>query len=97
MFNVHLPAFDDGSLRRRQLVEILGLLQAEYDAGGHVVAGGDWNLRLADTAFPYTTRAEEHGMGARPAARADARGMDPGSWTRRGRRTARSSSRTARA
>ena len=33
VFNVHLPAFDDGSLRRRQLVEILELLQAEYESG----------------------------------------------------------------
>jgi endonuclease/exonuclease/phosphatase family metal-dependent hydrolase len=55
VFNVHLPAFDDGSLRRQQLTDVLGLLQAEYEAGRHVIAGGDWNLRLATTAFPYTT------------------------------------------
>jgi hypothetical protein len=28
---------------------------AEYARGRHVIAGRDWNLRLADTAFQYTT------------------------------------------
>ena len=59
IFNVHMPAFDGGSLRRRQLIDVLRLLQAEYEAGNHVVAGGDWNLRLAVTSFPYST-AERH-------------------------------------
>jgi endonuclease/exonuclease/phosphatase family metal-dependent hydrolase len=54
-FNVHLPAFDDGSVRRRQLADVVALLVAEHDAGSFVVAGGDWNLRLVDTAFPHTT------------------------------------------
>lgn len=76
MFNVHLPAFDDGSLRRRQLVEILELLQAEYDAGGHVVAGGDWNLRLAETSFPYTT-AEKYKSWVRDLPP----GVTPAGWT----------------
>lgn len=76
VFNVHLPAFDDGSLRRRQLVEILELLQAEYEAGGHVVAGGDWNLRLADTSFPYTT-AEKNKAWVRDLPP----GVTPAGWT----------------
>lgn len=56
IFNVHLPAFDSGSLRRQQLGDVLELLQAEYRAGKYVVAGGDWNLRLAATTFAYTTK-----------------------------------------
>jgi hypothetical protein len=55
LYNVHLPAFDGGALRRQQLVDVLELLMAEYGRGSYVIAGGDWNLRLADTAFPYTT------------------------------------------
>lgn len=55
LFNVHLAAFDDGALRRQQLEALLKLLQAEYEAGNHVVAGGDWNLLLASTDFPSTT------------------------------------------
>jgi endonuclease/exonuclease/phosphatase family metal-dependent hydrolase len=58
-FNVHLAAFDDGSLRRKQLADVVRLLRAEYESGSHVVAGGDWNMRLADTRFPYST-AERH-------------------------------------
>jgi len=57
VFNVHLAAFDNGVLRRQQLEALLKLLEAEYAAGNHVVAGGDWNLLLASTNFPNT--AEE--------------------------------------
>jgi endonuclease/exonuclease/phosphatase family metal-dependent hydrolase len=53
--NVHLSAFDDGSLRREQLEALLPILEREYAAGHYVIAGGDWNLRLASTEFPYTT------------------------------------------
>lgn len=55
IFNVHLSAFDDGSLRRQQLAEVLRLIEAEYAAGNYVITGGDWNMRLALTEFPYTT------------------------------------------
>lgn len=55
LFNVHLAAFDDGALRRQQLQALLKLLEAEYAAGNHVIAGGDWNLLLAPTEFPSTT------------------------------------------
>lgn len=55
LFNLHLAAFDDGTLRRRQLDELFRLIQEEYRAGNHVIAGGDWNLRLAATEFPHTT------------------------------------------
>jgi endonuclease/exonuclease/phosphatase family metal-dependent hydrolase len=54
-FNLHLAAFDNGTLRRQQLVHVLRLMEAEYAAGNHVIAGGDWNLRLAATEFPHTT------------------------------------------
>ncbi|MEK7315597.1 MAG: endonuclease/exonuclease/phosphatase family protein [Candidatus Eisenbacteria bacterium] len=55
IFEVHLAAFDDGSLRRKQLERVLWLMEREFAAGNHVIAGGDWNLRLAATDFPYTT------------------------------------------
>lgn len=54
--NVHLAAFDDGaSVRRAQLQEIVNFAEAHYRAGHSVIIGGDWNLRLAATAFPHTT------------------------------------------
>ena len=55
--DVHLAAFDRGaSVRGRQLAAVRDFLLAEAAKDNHVVAGGDWNLLLADTAFPYTTR-----------------------------------------
>jgi endonuclease/exonuclease/phosphatase family metal-dependent hydrolase len=52
----HLAAFDDDAIvRTRQLRELLAWAEAEYRAGQHVVIGGDFNLRLAETNFPNTT------------------------------------------
>jgi endonuclease/exonuclease/phosphatase family metal-dependent hydrolase len=54
--DVHLSAFDpQASLRRGQLEAIADFLRAESGRGSYVVLGGDWNLLLADTRFPYTT------------------------------------------
>lgn len=55
LFNLHLAAFDDGPLRKQQLQQVMEMMAEEYRAGNRVVAGGDWNLLLADTSFPYTT------------------------------------------
>lgn len=55
LLNIHLAAFDDGPLRREQLAEVVALMAEEFQAGNRVVAGGDWNLLLADTDFPYST------------------------------------------
>ncbi|MGH2935050.1 MAG: endonuclease/exonuclease/phosphatase family protein [Gaiellaceae bacterium] len=55
VFNVHLSAFDDGVLRRQQLVDVWQCLRDEFDRGSRVVAAGDWNFRLAATSFPYST------------------------------------------
>ena len=56
IMNIHLAAFDDGGqVRSRQVSALLELAQAAYRSGAHVVIGGDWNLRLVDTAFPHET------------------------------------------
>ena len=56
IMNIHLAAFDDGGkVRSRQVSALLELAQAAYRSGAHVVIGGDWNLRLVDTAFPHGT------------------------------------------
>jgi len=54
LLNVHLAAFDDGNLRQSQLKALLTWMQAEYKAGNRIVAGGDWNMRLAETDFAHT-------------------------------------------
>ncbi len=58
--NVHLSAFDeDARLRAEQLNAVFEFAAAEYDAGAHVVLGGDWNLEFARPGRPSTT-ADEH-------------------------------------
>jgi endonuclease/exonuclease/phosphatase family metal-dependent hydrolase len=54
--SVHLAAFDeDAAVRTRQLRELLAWAEQEYQRGQFVVLGGDWNLQLAETAFPHST------------------------------------------
>lgn len=54
--SVHLAAFDENAtVRTEQLRELLVWAQREYEAGRHVVIGGDFNLRLVETNFPNTT------------------------------------------
>lgn len=55
LLNIHLAAFDDGPLRQQQLQQVIDLMEKEFKAGNRVVAGGDWNMLLAETDFPYST------------------------------------------
>ena len=58
--NIHLSAFDDGgNLRRQQINAVFDYAQRLYDAGVHVVIGGDWNMELVDTAFPHQTAEKD--------------------------------------
>lgn len=57
VFNLHLSAFDGGEVRQAQLAALLTLVQAEAASGRHVVALGDWNLRLTPTHYAYTADA----------------------------------------
>jgi endonuclease/exonuclease/phosphatase family metal-dependent hydrolase len=52
--NLHLSAFDDGAVRAAQLRAVLTLVQQEAAKGHHVVALGDWNMRLTSTNFAYS-------------------------------------------
>lgn len=56
IMNVHLAAFDkDAETRELQLDLLRSLMLEEYEKGNPVIIGGDWNMRLASTEFPYTT------------------------------------------
>jgi len=44
VFNTHNSAFDDGSLRDKQLEQLYFEMKKAYKAGFYVIAGGDWNL-----------------------------------------------------
>jgi len=43
VLNIHLSAYDDGSLRLQQLNELRVFIESEYLKGNYVVVGGDWN------------------------------------------------------
>ena len=43
IINTHNSAYDDGSLRKQQMDFLRDFLLSEYNAGNHIVVGGDWN------------------------------------------------------
>ncbi|MFH2095223.1 MAG: endonuclease/exonuclease/phosphatase family protein [Bacteroidota bacterium] len=43
LINIHNSAFDDGSVRNRQVGEIMKFAVNEYSEGNHVLICGDWN------------------------------------------------------
>ena len=53
--NVHLAAFDDGSARTTQSNALKEYMVKENKKGNFVIVGGDWNQRLTETDFPYTS------------------------------------------
>lgn len=60
LLNVHLSAFDDGGdIRRAQIKALFDFAVDQFNAGNHVVIGGDWNMRIADTDFAHTTSPDD--------------------------------------
>jgi len=58
--NIHLSAFDEGgNVRIRQLEALMLIARDYYEAGNHVVIGGDWNMQLQETHFPNTTNMKD--------------------------------------
>jgi len=56
VINIHLSAFDqDGIVRDAQFEGLLKVAEREFARGNFVVLGGDWNMRLCQTDFSYTT------------------------------------------
>lgn len=43
VINTHNSAYDDGSLRKRQMEVMKTFLLKEYEKGNYVLVGGDWN------------------------------------------------------
>jgi len=48
VINVHLSAYDDGSMRAEETAALQAIMQEEYDAGNYVVVGGDFNQTFPD-------------------------------------------------
>ncbi|MCR5546965.1 MAG: endonuclease/exonuclease/phosphatase family protein [Lachnospiraceae bacterium] len=53
--NLHLEAYDDGEGKAAQTAQLAGFIQAEYEKGNYVVAGGDFNQTFSSvdtSAYP---------------------------------------------
>ncbi len=62
LLNVHLSAYDNGSMRKQQLDFLKDLMLSLYNEGHYVIAGGDWNSQfpgITNNSFgTYTTPQE---------------------------------------
>jgi endonuclease/exonuclease/phosphatase family metal-dependent hydrolase len=56
LINSHMSAFDDGSLKKREMMYLKEFVLIEYSLGNYVVAGGDWNQ--SPPSFPLTRFGE---------------------------------------
>lgn len=43
VYNLHLSAYDDGTVKQQQMDTLKKYITAEYARGNYVVVGGDWN------------------------------------------------------
>lgn len=63
IINIHLSAFDDGSMRKEEMQFIKRRMVEEYKAGNYVIVGGDWNQMFPEikkeTFAPYTTSEKD--------------------------------------
>ena len=55
--NFHLEAYDDGEGKAAQSEQLLQFLQAEYEKGNYVIAGGDFNQTFPDTLEQYPIKS----------------------------------------
>lgn len=49
VINVHLSAYDDGTMRLQEMAKLQEIMLAEYQAGHYVVVGGDFNQSFPGT------------------------------------------------
>jgi endonuclease/exonuclease/phosphatase family metal-dependent hydrolase len=56
LINSHMSAFDDGSLKKREMLYLKEFILIEHSLGNYVVVGGDWNQSPPN--FPVTRFGE---------------------------------------
>ena len=60
LINVHLSAYDEGGkIRAQQLKMLCDFLKKEYDKGNYVLAGGDFNHDICNSAGTFETQQKE--------------------------------------
>ncbi|MEX2588931.1 MAG: endonuclease/exonuclease/phosphatase family protein [Chitinophagales bacterium] len=60
VINTHNSAFDDGSLRSKQMAYLRDIVLDEYESGNYVVVGGDWNQVPPGTSLDLFVKDSEH-------------------------------------
>lgn len=57
IINSHMSAYDEGGvIRAQQMALIMGVMREEAAQGNYVIAGGDWNHALCDSAELYESQ-----------------------------------------
>ncbi|MFW6299144.1 MAG: endonuclease/exonuclease/phosphatase family protein [Bacillota bacterium] len=59
LINLHMSAYDDGSLREQEMAFFNAILEQEKDAGNYVIAGGDFNQTFPQAKDVYPVVDEE--------------------------------------
>lgn len=78
IINTHNSAYDDGSLKKKQMEYLKNVLDEEYQKGNFVIVGGDWNQ--LPPGFDPTTFAKP-GQDAKVYERAISFDYMPEGWT----------------
>ncbi len=60
LINVHLSAYDDGTMRIQEMTALRRVMEDEYEAGNYVVVGGDFNQTFPDAVTEVDGVAEYH-------------------------------------
>ena len=53
LINTHNSAYDDGSLKKRQMEYLKTFLLDEYKEGNYIIVGGDWNQSPGELDYNY--------------------------------------------
>lgn len=69
VINVHLSAYDDGTMRLQEMEALKNVMQAEYNAGNYVIVGGDFNQSFPqavnyneDESYTYHYALKDEGL-----------------------------------
>ncbi|MDA3780261.1 MAG: hypothetical protein PF487_08625 [Bacteroidales bacterium] len=54
IINTHNSAYDDGSLKQRQMKFLKSFLLSEFEKGNYIIAGGDWNQNPPNTSLIFS-------------------------------------------
>lgn len=52
IYNMHLSAYDDGTVKQEQMAKLKERILEQYENGNYVIVGGDWNQYPADYTVP---------------------------------------------